>query len=233
MTDSTDYHALLKDIADRVQKEMSSTGTRSAKLATIDENFPDDPYYFAMDTDLPRVVFDGDTTLSSDGFATLYHAYIPKAGERVVMLPVGNTYVIVGSVDAPKRSTHFDSSFNLPTSLATYSTTPSIVATVDVADPGHYYHIEAYAQGEMGSTTAGTRWDAQIMYTDPDTGNTQIAIAPIPTGVTEFTQLQGFAEGISGPITVRLELKRVSGAANGQFTQFNSSFYVKVIPAQY
>lgn len=231
--DSTDYHAFLKDVAEYVQKEMAGTGTRSAKLATIDENFPADAYYFAMDTDLPRVVFDGDTALSADGFANLYHAYIPKAGERVVMLPMGNTYVIVGSVDAPKRSVTFWASFNLPTSTTAYSTTPSVVATIDITDPGYPYHIEAYAQGEMGSTTAGTRWDAEIRYTDPVTGNTQIAIAPIPTGVTEFTQLQGFADGITGSITIRLELKRVSGAANGQITQFNSSFYAKVVPAQY
>lgn len=232
MTNVDIPQVFLEATTDYVRGALESTGTRSAKLATVDENFPADPFYSfgAMN---PRVTFDGDTTLSQGGFAILPHAYTPTAGDRVVMLPVGNTYVIVGSVDAARRVVMLNESFDLPTSLATYTTTPSVMGTVDILDPGYTYHIEAYAQGEMGSAVAGTRWDAEIRYNDPVGGNLLVAISPIPTGVTEFTQIQGIATGITGPITVRLELKRVSGAGNGQMTQFNSKFYVKTLPARY
>jgi len=227
-----DIQDFLEMTAEHTRRTLEGAGSRSTKLATIDENYPTDPYY-AGGLNGPKVTFDGDTTLSSNGFAILPHSYIPTAGDRVVMLPVGNTYIIVGSVDAARRSVLPYECFNLPTSLTTYSTTPSIMGTIAILDPGYAYHIEAYAQGEMGSTTAGTRWDAQIMYTDAVLGNTQIAISPIADGVTTFTRVQGLSVGITGPITLRLELRRVSGAANGQITQFNSRFYAKVIPAKY
>lgn len=46
---------------------------------------------------LPRVTFDGESTLSVKAYASLY---APKPGDRVVMLPAGNTYVIVGAIGA-------------------------------------------------------------------------------------------------------------------------------------
>lgn len=58
-----------------------------------------DPAYVASSYPgtLPRVTFDGESTLSAKGYASLY---APKPGDRVVMLPAGNTYVIVGAIGA-------------------------------------------------------------------------------------------------------------------------------------
>lgn len=64
---------------------------RSAKIATID------PAYVASSYPgtLPRVTFDGETVLSTRRYASLY---APTPNDRVVMLPVGTTYVILGKI---------------------------------------------------------------------------------------------------------------------------------------
>src|SRR5689334_12648182 len=100
MTASVDR--FLEATTEYVQKSLEGAGTRAVKLATIDENYPTDPYY-AGGLHGPKVTFDGDTTLSANGFAYLPHAYVPTAGDRVIMQPVGNTYVIAGSIDAASR----------------------------------------------------------------------------------------------------------------------------------
>lgn len=53
-----------------------------------------DPAYAAG---APKVTLEGTSTLSPEGFATLY-GYVPLAGDRVALLPVGNTYLILGRV---------------------------------------------------------------------------------------------------------------------------------------
>lgn len=61
---------------------------RAPRLATVDAGYT---------SGRPRVTFDGDTGLSAQGFEYL-RPYVPQAGHRVLMLPVGNTYVIGGSI---------------------------------------------------------------------------------------------------------------------------------------
>lgn len=51
---------------------------------------------------LPRVIFDGEKTVSTHRYRVL-SPYIPEPGDRVLMTPVGNTYVIAGSVDSKEN----------------------------------------------------------------------------------------------------------------------------------
>lgn len=67
----------------------AATVTRVCRMATVDDAY--------AGVDRPRVTFDGDVGLSTTGFEWL-RPYVPTAGDRVVMLPVGTTYVIAGSV---------------------------------------------------------------------------------------------------------------------------------------
>lgn len=61
---------------------------RNIALATID------PAYVSGN---PKVTFDGEDTLSEKLYP---HAtsYTPRAGDRVVMLPIGSTFLISGSI---------------------------------------------------------------------------------------------------------------------------------------
>lgn len=45
----------------------------------------------------PKVTFDGESTLSVKTYARL-GSYTPAANDRVLMVPVGTTYVIVGKI---------------------------------------------------------------------------------------------------------------------------------------
>jgi hypothetical protein len=64
------------------------------KLATID------PAYTVgslNDVTLPKVTFDGETTMSTKRYP-IVDGYIPSPSQRVLLVPVGRTYVIVGAV---------------------------------------------------------------------------------------------------------------------------------------
>jgi hypothetical protein len=71
-----------------------STADQSAnapvKIGTIDVAY--------AGTGLPKVKFDGESTTSVKAYPFL-NSYKPVATDRVVLMPVGNTYVIVGKID--------------------------------------------------------------------------------------------------------------------------------------
>ena len=72
----------------RSNQERLPQAGRTARLGTVD------PSYTSGD---PRVTFDGDQGMSPDGLPHLT-SYTPSAGDRVVLLPVGNTYLVLGEV---------------------------------------------------------------------------------------------------------------------------------------
>lgn len=74
-----------------------------ARIATIDATY--DPYgspYPAGRPPLPKVTFDGEDVLSGRQYAYL-NGYVPCPGDRVLMLPVGNTFIIMGKVSAVRQ----------------------------------------------------------------------------------------------------------------------------------
>ena len=77
------------------ERNRPGSADRPIKLATVD------PAYVASSypATLPKVTFDGESTLSGKRYPVL-SGYLPRASDRVVMLPAGNTYVILGSLDA-------------------------------------------------------------------------------------------------------------------------------------
>lgn len=58
-----------------------------------------DPAYTSISypATLPKVTFEGEDTLSTKTYVVIGE-YLPKPSDRVVMLPVGHTYVILGAV---------------------------------------------------------------------------------------------------------------------------------------
>ena len=64
---------------------------RSAKIATVDPAYVASSYPGTF----PRVTFDGESVLSTRRYASLY---APAPNDRVVLLPVGTTYVILGKI---------------------------------------------------------------------------------------------------------------------------------------
>jgi hypothetical protein len=77
-----------REFLDGVVAYAAPQNGRGNRMAVIDA---------AYTTGNPKVTFEGDTTLSTQGFEYI-RPYTPVAGARVVMLPIGHTYVIAGSV---------------------------------------------------------------------------------------------------------------------------------------
>lgn len=61
---------------------------RSARIGTVDPSYT---------SGLVKVTFDGETTLSVKGYAWL-GAYTPAASDRVALLPVGTSWLILGKI---------------------------------------------------------------------------------------------------------------------------------------
>lgn len=74
----------------------SGSASKPIKLATIDPAYDPDDYLLGI---MPRVTFDGESTLSTK-FYPVMAPYHPFPGDRVVLIPVGITYLIIGSLDA-------------------------------------------------------------------------------------------------------------------------------------
>lgn len=68
--------------------------SRPLRLGTIDTGYDPDSYPGGT---MPLVLFDGETVLSAKRYAVL-PPYWPQPGERVVLLPVGNSHIIVGGL---------------------------------------------------------------------------------------------------------------------------------------
>lgn len=118
--------------------------SRPLRLGTID------PAYVAgsFPGTLPRVTFDGEGTLSTRTFVCL-SPYWPAPSDRVLLAPVGNTYVITGSVSSSRAGEAF---FD-PAVGPDLSTGASFGGTVEVAG-------DALVDGAgifSGNVTAGAR----------------------------------------------------------------------------
>lgn len=81
---------ILESISGFTQSASGSkqSADRPVKIATVE------PYYTSG---LARVQFDGETTLSGKGY-TWSNNYSPRGGDRVYLVPVGQSYIIAGKL---------------------------------------------------------------------------------------------------------------------------------------
>lgn len=82
-------------VGTHVDREKTSSADRSNRLAVID------PAYVAASFPgtLPKVTFEGESTLTAKRY-NVAGGYSPVPSHRVLMVPVGNTYVIIGKLAA-------------------------------------------------------------------------------------------------------------------------------------
>ncbi|WP_328339561.1 hypothetical protein [Micromonospora sp. NBC_00421] len=157
-----DPKTLLDTMSGYTQAQAAGPATRPSRLATVD------PSYSPTSGNLPKVVFEGEATLSGKGYASTVPV---RAGDRVVLTPVGTTYLITGVISARSPA-----SFQLQLgSVYTLTSTPTDLTLTNVT-PG-------YSSG-------------QVSYTVPDglmvglavwTGDFQITGAATITGTVDLT----------------------------------------------
>jgi hypothetical protein len=76
-----------------------TSASRPIRLAVVDSDYePFAPWPDAVPA--ARVTFDGETTISTKAYPVA-DGFIPWPGNRVWLIPVGNSYVIGGSIDGP------------------------------------------------------------------------------------------------------------------------------------
>ena len=68
-----------------------SSAARPVRLAVVSASYA---------SGYPTVTFEGESTESTKGYPYL-SSYTPAASDRVVMVPVGSTYLIIGAVASP------------------------------------------------------------------------------------------------------------------------------------
>lgn len=94
---STTALSFLDAVQGYVQGGSRSSADRAVRLATVDPTY--DPWDNYPDPPAPaRVTFDGETTLSGKAYPYV-SGYVPWAGTRVVLVPIGNSYLITGSLN--------------------------------------------------------------------------------------------------------------------------------------
>lgn len=87
---------LLEAMSTHAEQAPASSADRPVRLATIDPTY--NPFAtWPGPATLPKVTFEGETVLDDRQYAVL-NGYIPMAGDRVLMIPTGTTYSIVGKM---------------------------------------------------------------------------------------------------------------------------------------
>lgn len=162
-----------------------------------------DPAYVAYTypTTLPKVTFEGEDTLSDKRYAVIDRNYYPGPSDRVLMLPVGHTYVIAGVVEPAVTIPIFHMPTTVTASVTTTSTTfvslsGGPTATIDLR-AGQYARIVVSCQ--MFADVSGTNGVLMSFRSTGASGTTEaVDIDGHETGhVTEWTPM--LRETIWGP----------------------------------
>lgn len=98
-------HNFLRTVAKFTEEAgAASAANKSARLGLIDYEY--DPTDFLGGVN-PRIIFDGETLASQKRY-TVMPPYYPIPGQRVCLIPVGTTYLIIGSVDVVPQDPKVD-----------------------------------------------------------------------------------------------------------------------------
>ncbi|ULR56368.1 hypothetical protein [Streptomyces deccanensis] len=128
----------------------SDVENRPIRLGRIDFNY--DPADFLGGIN-PRVLFDGEKVVSQKRY-TVMSGYYPLPGARVVLIPVGTTYMIIGAVDAAPQDPQVD----IFTDNDTWDKTPGarmVRIQVQAGGGGGGGILSATNSGEAGASGGG------------------------------------------------------------------------------
>jgi hypothetical protein len=105
-----DALTFLQSVSGYTRGQQNGSADRPIRLATIDPDY--DPFVNYPDPPpLPRVRFDGEDSVTSKRYPYV-QGYIPAAGQRVYMVPVGTTYQIVGAVENSDMQGFYNSGYD-------------------------------------------------------------------------------------------------------------------------
>lgn len=166
MIDARDFLDAVAGYANAPTNGPKSSATRPTRLGTVD------PYYTSGTA---RVLFDGENVLSSRGYSWV-SSYTPKAGERVYLVPVGQTYLIGGSLMSSVPYSRYND-LQLLSGYSNYSATfhnPSFTKTESGL---------VKLAGMVSNTNTGTLGNYDIIATLPEGFRPSVdMLFPVMTG---------------------------------------------------
>lgn len=197
----TDPASFLDTVVTSVLARLDPAGLR---LATIDPSY--DAYTTYPTVPLPSVTFDGETTMSTKQYPVL-DSYFPAASDRVLMVPVGNTYLIVGSIRG-------DTTLDRPEAMYQAVGDQSIAASTDtnVAYSGTITSTPLVSRAAVGAGHEFTLARSGIWA-----ATTTLRFAALATGeraihfhrtLGSFTAVQGSPGSSGSPTTLNMTLIR-------------------------
>lgn len=179
---STDGDALsfLESVAGYSRAASRSSADRPIRLGTVDpaydpwDGYPDAP-------PAARVTFDGETTLSGKAYGYV-GGFIPWPGIRVFLVPIGNTYVIGGMINAQVPQGFWSNAAGTESGAefgggTYYDTNEGLVVSGDVSVAGDLdvTGVGAFQHRQRGIDSSGitntTLVTDPLLYMDLSVGN--------------------------------------------------------------
>lgn len=206
MSNALDF---LQSVSGYVQSQRQD---KQLVLATIDPAYVNTSY----PTTLPRVTFDGESTLSGKRYLVAGN-YLPSPGDRVVMAPVANTYVILGSVSTPaSRSLTYFAISKLSSDLFltdSYQDLAGTTLTVTTRKANAVYSADAIF--DIENTVGGTSY---IMLGNLVVGSTtpdgEAHESNSGAGRVTVAMSWGDTLAAAGTYTFKLKAKMLNGGSN-------------------
>ena len=98
-------HDFLRAITGFTEANASpSSANKPVKLGRVDYDYASADYLGGVN---PRILFDGESTVSQKRYPVIA-GYYPLPGARVCLIPVGTTYLIIGTVDGKEQDPQVD-----------------------------------------------------------------------------------------------------------------------------
>lgn len=212
----------LDTVAGYTRAKTDGSADKPVRLAVVD------PAYSAG---LPKVTFEGESTMSAKGYAFI-ESYVPVAGQRVAMVPVGTTYLIVGAVDSgtgniasrvgiPHSVNLNGANAGATTTSATYVDMTGVAVTIVKKRADTVLRVGGCFDSYVTVASTETRFAVRVNAVDYDLKNLFFnpASQHLPSGGAEVI-IPGLA---AGSYTVQGRWRRVSGT--GVLTRNGNDWY--------
>lgn len=180
-----DALGFLEDVAGyvRAQRQQEERG-QSPKLATVDDSYTPADFYSGT---LPKVTFDGESVLTTKRYPVM-SPYEPQPSDRVVMLPVGHTYVIMGSLSTARPARRRVATATVESDSAAIGAAVRLqVASVTAALQSGSRYLVWFDAGFRADSAGDS---VQAIIQEDDTDGTELQLRNL--GLPESTNSSGF-----------------------------------------
>lgn len=188
-----DSLSIIQAVQESQRQLPQGSAGKPMRLAIVDPTY--DPFVgWPGPATMPRVTFEGEEELTEQTFAVL-NGYVPMASDRVLMIPTGTTYTIVGKVGNPVDVQGFwadaDSSGVELGGGSYYSSEEGLVVAQDLEAKGEV-HIGPrtnripevqFGSGTISGAGAGTSVTLTVTYPIAWPAGTAVYVIPIAVGV--------------------------------------------------